>query len=178
MPRPPKKADAAKAAVISAPLPTMVPPPTAGLIPAPPMPLGAPIPTRIVDNDSFLRVRDSVSLYFCYVSYHPLPPPIISDCAPKLGWSRRACAIKQSSCTGVRSSPFSLRSTIPSREGWGGHTRHTACFPRPKHRIAMTLLGPSGPTAMSAASDSVQIHLQRIASHAHERRASKRPGPL
>ncbi|KND91163.1 hypothetical protein TOPH_03922 [Tolypocladium ophioglossoides CBS 100239] len=59
MPRPPKKADAAKVAVVAAPAPTMVPPPTTGVIPVPPIPVGAPVPTRVVDNDSFLRVRDS-----------------------------------------------------------------------------------------------------------------------
>lgn len=75
MPRPPKKADAAKVAVVAAPAPTMVPPPTTGVIPAPPIPLGAPVPTRVVDNDSFLRVRDSVSFSFPCIS-HPVFPSL------------------------------------------------------------------------------------------------------
>lgn len=55
MPRPPKKAadDKSKAA----PAPAMVVPPVLAGLPAG-NPLGAP---RVVDNDSFLRVRDSVS---------------------------------------------------------------------------------------------------------------------
>ncbi|PHH74139.1 hypothetical protein CDD83_4617 [Cordyceps sp. RAO-2017] len=66
MPRPAKKADdKAKVPVVAAapaPAPTMVPPPTAAVMPAPPVPVGAPVPmlsTRVVDNDSFMRVRDS-----------------------------------------------------------------------------------------------------------------------
>ncbi|KYK56753.1 high mobility group protein [Drechmeria coniospora] len=60
MPRPAKKADA-KMPMMAAPAPTMIPPPTAGMMTAPPMTLGGlvPAPTRIVDPESFLRVRDS-----------------------------------------------------------------------------------------------------------------------
>ncbi|KAM4058601.1 HMG (high mobility group) box domain-containing protein [Hirsutella rhossiliensis] len=62
MPRPAKKADdRAKVPVVAAPVPTMVPPPPAGAIPPPPVP-GGPhmaMPTRVVDTDNFLRVRDS-----------------------------------------------------------------------------------------------------------------------
>ncbi|OAA48528.1 high mobility group protein [Metarhizium rileyi] len=55
MPRQTKKADDKKVAV--APAPTMIPAPTAGIIPQPPIPIG--VPQRVVDNESFLRVRDS-----------------------------------------------------------------------------------------------------------------------
>lgn len=58
MPRQPKKADDKKAAVAVAPAP-MIPAPTAGVIPQPPIPIG--VTQRVVDNESFLRVRDSVS---------------------------------------------------------------------------------------------------------------------
>lgn len=57
MPRQTKKADDKKVAV--APAPTMIPAPTAGVIPQPPIPIG--VTQRVVDNESFLRVRDSVS---------------------------------------------------------------------------------------------------------------------
>lgn len=57
MPRQNKKADDKKVAV--APAPTMIPAPTAGVIPQPPIPIG--VNQRVVDNESFLRVRDSVS---------------------------------------------------------------------------------------------------------------------
>ncbi|KAK9443197.1 high mobility group protein [Metarhizium brunneum] len=55
MPRQTKKADDKKVAV--APAPTMIPAPTAGVIPQPPIPIG--VTQRVVDNESFLRVRDS-----------------------------------------------------------------------------------------------------------------------
>ena len=57
MPRPPKKAADDKSKV---PAPAMVVPPVmgGGVPTASTNPLGAP---RVVDNDSFLRVRDSVS---------------------------------------------------------------------------------------------------------------------
>lgn len=58
MPRQSKKADD-KSKVAVAPAPTMVPAPTAGVIPQPPIPVG--VSQRVVDNESFLRVRDSVS---------------------------------------------------------------------------------------------------------------------
>ncbi|GJN70304.1 high mobility group protein [Purpureocillium lilacinum] len=59
MPRPSKKADD-KAKVPVVPAPTMVHPPV-GMMPVPPVPVGlaAGVPTRLVDPDSFLRVRDS-----------------------------------------------------------------------------------------------------------------------
>jgi len=69
MPRPSKKADD-KAKVPVVPAPTMVHPPV-GMMPVPPVPVGlaAGVPTRLVDPDSFLRVRDSVSgLAFPYRS--------------------------------------------------------------------------------------------------------------
>ncbi|QPH18371.1 hypothetical protein C2857_003390 [Epichloe festucae Fl1] len=56
MPRQPKKADDKKVAVPVAPAP-MNPAPTAGVIPQPPIPIG--VTQRVVDNESFLRVRDS-----------------------------------------------------------------------------------------------------------------------
>ncbi|KHN98917.1 high mobility group protein [Metarhizium album ARSEF 1941] len=55
MPRQTKKADDKKVAV--APAPTMIPAPTAGVIPQPPIPIG--VTQRVIDNESFLRVRDS-----------------------------------------------------------------------------------------------------------------------
>lgn len=63
MPRPPKKSveDKAKLPVAVVPPPTMVPAPVVtGLHPAVPGPVPG-VPQRVVDNDSFLRVRDSVS---------------------------------------------------------------------------------------------------------------------
>ncbi|KAL6701713.1 hypothetical protein J3F84DRAFT_14693 [Trichoderma pleuroticola] len=61
MPRPPKKSveEKAKLPVAVVPPPTMVPAPVvAGLHPAVPGPVPG-VPQRVVDNDSFLRVRDS-----------------------------------------------------------------------------------------------------------------------
>lgn len=79
MPRPAKKADdKAKVPVVAAPLPTMVPPPApAGAIPPSPAPAGPhmAMPTRVVDIDSFLIVRDSVSSRFPHL--HPLLPASI-----------------------------------------------------------------------------------------------------
>lgn len=67
MPRPPKKTaeeKAAKLPVAAVPPPTMVPAPVVtGLHPAAPVPVSG-VPSRVVDNDSFLRVRDSVSFIF------------------------------------------------------------------------------------------------------------------
>lgn len=67
MPRPPKKSAEEKKALPIAivPPPTMVPAPVvAGLHPAVvPAPVVSGVPQRVVDNDSFLRVRDSVSFY-------------------------------------------------------------------------------------------------------------------
>lgn len=65
MPRPPKKSAEEKAkalpiAIVSPP--TMVPAPVVGLHSAVvPAPVVTGVPQRVVDNDSFLRVRDSVS---------------------------------------------------------------------------------------------------------------------
>lgn len=63
MPRPPKKSaeDKAKLPVAVVPPPTMVPAPVvAGLHPGVAVPGPVPgVPQRVVDNDSFLRVRDS-----------------------------------------------------------------------------------------------------------------------
>ncbi|TFB02320.1 hypothetical protein CCMA1212_005645 [Trichoderma ghanense] len=63
MPRPPKKSaeDKAKLPVAVVPPPTMVPAPVvAGLHPTVAVPGPVPgVPQRVVDNDSFLRVRDS-----------------------------------------------------------------------------------------------------------------------
>ncbi|KAK5992655.1 hypothetical protein PT974_06070 [Cladobotryum mycophilum] len=65
MPRQPKKSveDKAKAMPVVAavvPPPTMVPAPiVTGLHPAPPVAVAPGVPQRVVDNDSFLRVRDS-----------------------------------------------------------------------------------------------------------------------
>ncbi|KAG6025068.1 hypothetical protein E4U41_001615 [Claviceps citrina] len=49
-----KKTDDKKVAVAPAP---MIPAPPAGVLPQPPLPIG--VPQRVVDNESFLRVRDS-----------------------------------------------------------------------------------------------------------------------
>ncbi|KAG5913247.1 hypothetical protein E4U42_001343 [Claviceps africana] len=49
-----KKTDDKKVAVAPAP---MIPAPTASVLPQPPLPIG--MPQRVVDNESFLRVRDS-----------------------------------------------------------------------------------------------------------------------
>ncbi|KAK2617049.1 high mobility group protein [Conoideocrella luteorostrata] len=54
MPRQSKKTDDKKVAVAPAP---MIPAPTAGVIPQPPIPIS--VTQRVVDNESFLRVRDS-----------------------------------------------------------------------------------------------------------------------
>lgn len=69
MPRPPKKSAEEKAKALPVavvPPPTMVPAPVVGgLHPAVvPAPVVSGVPQRVVDNDSFLRVRDSVSFYF------------------------------------------------------------------------------------------------------------------
>lgn len=76
MPRPAKKADdKAKVPGAAAPVPTMVPPPTAGVIPPSPVPVPAQMamPTRVVDTDSFMRVRDSVSwAFFIYSCIFPV----------------------------------------------------------------------------------------------------------
>lgn len=66
MPRPPKKSAEEKAKALPVavvPPPTMVPAPVVGgLHPAVvPAPVVSGVPQRVVDNDSFLRVRDSVS---------------------------------------------------------------------------------------------------------------------
>ncbi|KJZ71620.1 hypothetical protein HIM_09014 [Hirsutella minnesotensis 3608] len=61
MPRPAKKADdKAKAPVVAAPAPVMAPPPPAANVMAPQVPMAAHMgmPPRVVDNESFLRVRD------------------------------------------------------------------------------------------------------------------------
>ena len=69
MPRPSKKAaeEKAKAAVGVGIPPPMVMPTLANPVIMPPAPIGMPgamggiMPPRVVDNDSFMRVRDSVS---------------------------------------------------------------------------------------------------------------------
>ncbi|PMB64249.1 hypothetical protein BM221_010044 [Beauveria bassiana] len=69
MPRPSKKADDKAKGVI--PPPTMVIPPViAGLAP----PVNPSVGPRVVDNESFMRVRDSVTLYFT-TSFHPRSSP-------------------------------------------------------------------------------------------------------
>lgn len=73
MPRPSKKVDD-KVKVPVVPAPTMVHPPPAGVIPAPPIPVGmaAPIPARVIDPESFVRVRESVSFGPFFFFFFPL----------------------------------------------------------------------------------------------------------
>lgn len=79
MPRPPKKSAEEKAKALPVavvPPPTMVPAPVVGgLHPAVvPAPVVSGVPQRVVDNDSFIRVRDSVSFHLHLAALHFCPP--------------------------------------------------------------------------------------------------------
>lgn len=120
MPRQPKKVDDKKVAVapapmISVPASAPVPAPPAAVLPQTTLPL--PVQQRVIDNESFLRVRDSVSLACVHVfSFVPCyNVPLCPACRSQARLLAEHARLKPSPCRVQVACPWCCCCTIATR---------------------------------------------------------------